>query len=45
MRAAPAVSRAMVVKNAHTSIQGSGGNPTFPAQWLGLIFKTIKCTE
>ncbi len=19
---------------AHTSIQGSGGNPTFPAQWL-----------
>src|SRR5665647_193070 len=25
-------------KNAHTSIQGSGGNPTFPAQWLyGLL--------
>ena len=23
----------MVVKNAHMSIQGSGGNPTFPAQW------------
>ena len=21
-------------KVAHTSIQGSGGNPTFPAQWL-----------
>ena len=21
-------------KNAHTSIQGSGGDPTFPAQWL-----------
>src|SRR6266702_1903536 len=34
MRAAPAVSCAMVVKSAHTSIQGSGGNPTFPAQWL-----------
>jgi hypothetical protein len=25
-------------KSAHTSIQGSGGNPTFPAQWLyGLL--------
>jgi len=23
-----------VERKAHTSIQGSGGNPTFPAQWL-----------
>jgi hypothetical protein len=21
-------------KETHTSIQGSGGDPTFPAQWL-----------
>jgi hypothetical protein len=21
-------------KETHTSIQGSGGNPTFPAQWF-----------
>src|SRR5438445_9441568 len=34
MRAAPAIPCAMVVKSARTSIQGSGGNPTFPAQWL-----------
>ena len=33
MRAAPAVSCAKAQKKAHTSIQGSGGNPTFPAQW------------
>src|SRR6476659_5770507 len=32
MRAAPAVSCAMCTRSAHTSIQGSGGNPTFPAQ-------------
>jgi hypothetical protein len=32
MRAAPAVSCAKAQKKAHTSIQGSGGNPTFPAQ-------------
>jgi hypothetical protein len=38
MRAAPAVSRAMWTRSTHTSIQGSGGNPTFPAQWLyGLL--------
>src|SRR5882757_597616 len=38
MRAAPAVSCAMCTKSARTSIQGSGGNPTFPAQWLyGLL--------
>src|SRR4051794_22116953 len=34
MRAAPAVSCAIVYENAHTSIQGSGEHPTFPAQWL-----------
>ena len=34
MRTAPAVSCACAQRNAHTSIQGSGGNPTFPAQWL-----------
>ena len=34
MRAAPAVSCAKVYENAHTSIQGSGEHPTFPAQWL-----------
>ena len=34
VRAAPAVSCAFVVGNAHTSIQGSGEHPTFPAQWL-----------
>jgi hypothetical protein len=38
MRAAPAVSCAMWKRSTHTSIQGSGGNPTFPAQWLyGLL--------
>ena len=34
MRAAPAVSCAMCTESARMSIQGSGGNPTFPAQWL-----------
>jgi len=34
MRAAPEVPCAMKVLVARTSIQGSGGNPTFPAQWL-----------
>jgi len=34
MRAAPAISCATAQKKAHTSIQGSRGNPTFPAQWL-----------
>ena len=38
MRAAPAVSCAMCTGSAHTSIQGSGEHPTFPAQWLyGLL--------
>ena len=26
-------------KKAHTSIQGSGGNPTFPAQWLYGLYR------
>src|SRR5450631_2971153 len=28
-----------VERKAHTSIQGSGGNPTFPAQWLYGLFR------
>src|SRR5450631_1991970 len=39
MRAAPAVSCAKAQKKAHTSVQGSGGNPTFPAQWLYGLFR------
>ena len=34
VRAAPAVPCAVVRENMHTSIQGSGEHPTFPAQWL-----------
>ena len=34
MRAAPAVSCAIVLRKLHMSIQGSGEHPTFPAQWL-----------
>ena len=34
MRAAPAVSCAKLCKKLHTSIQGSGEHPTFPAQWF-----------
>ena len=34
MRAAPTVSCAYRQEDTHTSIQVSGGNPTFPAQWL-----------
>ncbi len=38
VRAAPAVSRAIAQAKAHTSIQGSGSTPAFPAQWLyGLL--------
>jgi hypothetical protein len=38
VHAAPAVSCANCAKKAHTSIQGSGGSPTSPAQWLyGLL--------
>src|SRR5439155_25233032 len=32
--AAPAVSRAICANKVHTSIQGSGSIPAFPAQWL-----------
>ena len=28
-----------VERKAHTSIQGSGGNPTFPAQWLYGLYR------
>src|SRR6266404_3052519 len=28
-------------KGAHTSIQGSGGNPTFPAQWLYGLYRAL----
>ena len=36
--AAPAVSRVICAKEMHTSIQGSGSIPAFPAQWLyGLL--------
>jgi len=41
MRAAPAVSCATAQKKAHTSIQGSGGNPTFPAQWLYGLYRAL----
>jgi hypothetical protein len=40
MRAAPAVSCATAQKKAHTSIQGSGEHPTFPAQWLYGLYRT-----
>src|SRR5229473_2116923 len=28
-------------RKSHTSIQGSGGNPTFPAQWLYGLFRAL----
>jgi len=28
-------------KKTHTSIQGSGGNPTFPAQWLYGLYRAL----
>jgi hypothetical protein len=28
-------------EDAHTSIQGSGGNPTFPAQWLYGLYRAL----
>jgi hypothetical protein len=28
-------------KIMHTSIQGSGGDPTFPAQWLYGLFRAL----
>jgi hypothetical protein len=39
MRAAPAVPCAKGRKKTHTSIQGSGGDPTFPAQWLYGLYR------
>jgi hypothetical protein len=30
-----------VEKKMHTSIQGSGGDPTFPAQWLYGLFRAL----
>ena len=39
MHAAPAVPCARVERKSHTSIQGSGGNPTFPAQWLYGLYR------
>jgi hypothetical protein len=41
VRAAPAVSCANSAKKAHTSIQGSGGSPTSPAQWLYDLFRAL----
>jgi hypothetical protein len=45
VRAAPAVSCAMCTRSAHTSIQGSGGNPTFPAQWLYGLYRALPGDE
>jgi hypothetical protein len=28
-------------RKTHTSIQGSGGNPTFPAQWLYGLYRAL----
>ena len=28
-------------RKSHTSIQGSGGNPTFPAQWLYGLYRAL----
>jgi hypothetical protein len=41
MRAAPTVPCAKGRKKSHTSIQGSGGDPTFPAQWLYDLFRAL----
>src|SRR5882757_3987229 len=41
MRAAPAISCATCTESARMSIRGSGGNPTFPAQWL---LRLIACS-
>src|ERR1700688_801671 len=41
MRAAPAVPCAKVERRSHTSIQGSGGDPTFPAQWLYDLYRAL----
>src|SRR5450755_152334 len=39
MRAAPAVPCAKQAKKLHTSVQGSGEHPTFPAQWLYGLYR------
>jgi hypothetical protein len=31
----------VVRKKTHTSIQGSGGTPTFPAQWLDGLYRAL----
>ena len=41
MRAAPAISCANCAKKLHTSIQGSGEHPTFPAQWLYGLWRAL----
>jgi hypothetical protein len=41
MRAAPAVPCAKGRKKSHTSVQGSGGDPTFPAQWLYDLYRAL----
>ena len=41
MRAAPAISCANCAKRVHTSIQGSGEHPTFPAQWLYGLWRAL----
>jgi len=39
MHAAPAVPCAKETRKSHTSIQGSGGDLTFPAQWLYDLYR------
>ena len=41
VRAAPAVSCAVCTKKVHTSIQGSGEHPAFPAQWLYGLYRAL----
>jgi hypothetical protein len=41
MRAAPAISCAVAQNKVHTSIQGSGEHPTFPAQWLYGLWRAL----
>ncbi len=41
MHAAPEVSCALGRRSTHMSIQGSGGDPTSPAQWLYGLSRTL----
>jgi hypothetical protein len=42
VRAAPAVSRAIVIRQKRTrAYRFSGGNPTFPAQWFYGLFRAL----